>query len=955
MPTYNRREFVPHAIRYFLRQDYEPKELIIIDDGTDAIKDLVPEDSRIRCLRLDKKHTIGAKRNLACKEAAGDIIMHWDDDDWMAPHRISYQVEQLLQTQSDVCGLDRLYFYDPSSNIAWQYIYPKKWKPWLAGGTLCYKKNTWKQNHFQDVNTGEDALFVWNSNPKKILALQDNSFYVALIHKGNTSPKKPTGSHWHTLSSEEACKIITENMSDKQQCVIAEKNESAKKMISNQIPLTKKPSIKQNQEKPEVTCILVTYNRREFVPQAIKYFLRQDYPEKQLIILDDGTDAVQDLVPDSKDIEYIRLHRKLSIGEKRNLGIESSQGEIILFWDDDDWYGPNRISYQVKSIREENYDATILQDGFVLDLEEGKFWKCKPKLRDRMFAFGVIGGTIAFKKSLINKKIRFPAVNLAEDAELLRLFDAAGLKFKKMPADDKFVYIRHKKNTWVFSNWQTFNNNDWEIADTPHFFPSDDLHFYSMLARIKGKKNKNINHSETKIKKTLKNTNQQVINIPLSTQGAMLYRQGSYIEALNCLEKAVRIETNNPWIFFDIGLCLMAVNRLDEALMMLQTALEKIPSNTWVWSAVGIALARFGHYENARHAFIKAKKISNKNNEAALFLNGDAESNFSEGIQKFLKGEYNSAMTLFDAAIFKDPKNHRALFYKGKILLVSELASRALPFLLSADSLRPNHYDTLLHIGRALIELGHREQAIPFLKKALLLNPQCLEAKNALNTQIKLNSLPLSLRNCDFLNISTTCNLEFIKYLNTGSGSLFEDYIFLYGITRLLRPNLVLEIGTNTGVSSIVFASALRDSNIAGKVVTMDYNKDVLETAKVQIKGEDLDVFVEIYEGESLEVLPRILKKYNYFDLCFLDGNHYYDIVKEEFEQVKNHCRYILLHDSQSFEGVNKFVEELSKCPDYQVVQLMYPPGEQWSGGEFRFKSSPGIALVEIMESRGVH
>ena len=48
MPTYNRREFVPRAIRYFLRQDYANKELIIIDDGTDAIKDLVSDDERIR-------------------------------------------------------------------------------------------------------------------------------------------------------------------------------------------------------------------------------------------------------------------------------------------------------------------------------------------------------------------------------------------------------------------------------------------------------------------------------------------------------------------------------------------------------------------------------------------------------------------------------------------------------------------------------------------------------------------------------------------------------------------------------------------------------------------------------------------------------------------------------------------------------------------------------------------
>ena len=50
---------------------------------------------------------------------------------------------------------------------------------------------------------------------------------------------------------------------------------------------------------PMVSCIMPTYNRREFIPNAIRYFLRQDYDNKELIIIDDGTDNIADLVPDS--------------------------------------------------------------------------------------------------------------------------------------------------------------------------------------------------------------------------------------------------------------------------------------------------------------------------------------------------------------------------------------------------------------------------------------------------------------------------------------------------------------------------------------------------------------------------------------------------------------------------------------------------------------------------------
>jgi len=66
LPTYNRRGFLPHAIHYFLRQDYPNKELLIVDDGADAVGDLIPADPRIRYIRLPQKITLGAKLNLCC-------------------------------------------------------------------------------------------------------------------------------------------------------------------------------------------------------------------------------------------------------------------------------------------------------------------------------------------------------------------------------------------------------------------------------------------------------------------------------------------------------------------------------------------------------------------------------------------------------------------------------------------------------------------------------------------------------------------------------------------------------------------------------------------------------------------------------------------------------------------------------------------------------------------------
>src|SRR5689334_4653100 len=116
MPTANRRVFIPRAVAYFFRQDYPERELLIIDDGSDPVEDLIPADARIRYIRTAPGMSLGAKRNFACEQARGDIIAHWDDDDWHAPRRLSTQVNALLEHDAEVCGLDQLLFYEPDTD-----------------------------------------------------------------------------------------------------------------------------------------------------------------------------------------------------------------------------------------------------------------------------------------------------------------------------------------------------------------------------------------------------------------------------------------------------------------------------------------------------------------------------------------------------------------------------------------------------------------------------------------------------------------------------------------------------------------------------------------------------------------------------------------------------------------------------------------------------------------------
>ena len=92
MPTRDRRRFVAQSIWYFLRQDYPNRELIVLDDGDDPVDDLVPEDARIRYVGSTRSSSLGRKRNLGCELARGELVAHWDDDDWFSADRLRIQV-----------------------------------------------------------------------------------------------------------------------------------------------------------------------------------------------------------------------------------------------------------------------------------------------------------------------------------------------------------------------------------------------------------------------------------------------------------------------------------------------------------------------------------------------------------------------------------------------------------------------------------------------------------------------------------------------------------------------------------------------------------------------------------------------------------------------------------------------------------------------------------------------
>src|SRR5436305_14436285 len=95
---------------------------------------------------------------------------------------------------------------------------------------------------------------------------------------------------------------------------------------------------------------MLTRNRPDFLPQALRCFRRQTYPNLELILVDDSDERMERLCARTPGCRYIRLDEFTPSGVKLNLGIEAARGKIIQIMDDDDFYRADFVASQVSHL-----------------------------------------------------------------------------------------------------------------------------------------------------------------------------------------------------------------------------------------------------------------------------------------------------------------------------------------------------------------------------------------------------------------------------------------------------------------------------------------------------------------------------------------------------------------------------------------------------------------------------
>lgn len=122
---------------------------------------------------------------------------------------------------------------------------------------------------------------------------------------------------------------------------------------------------------PLISVIITTFNYAHTVATAIESALRQDYPNLEVVVMDnastDGTAAVLERFAGDRRLRYIRNPANIGMNPNHNAGLRNARGTYVSFLSADDWLMPGFVSTSYRYLQDHPdvdvlYTATYFAD-----------------------------------------------------------------------------------------------------------------------------------------------------------------------------------------------------------------------------------------------------------------------------------------------------------------------------------------------------------------------------------------------------------------------------------------------------------------------------------------------------------------------------------------------------------------------------------------------------------------
>lgn len=176
----------------------------------------------------------------------------------------------------------------------------------------------------------------------------------------------------------------------------------------------------------KVLAVCATYGRIPYLGRMLASFEAQEYDDKHLVVINDDRNIT--LECDRPNVTILNCNNRKSISIKRNMGITSGHYDIIMPWDDDDIYLPNRISNHVKEFNNPDINAYRNKACYIIYGDEFRVESGAPvnSIAYRTSEWFRVGGYTELSQSF-------------EDVELFRKME----KIKEVEDYDNLDFVYH--------------------------------------------------------------------------------------------------------------------------------------------------------------------------------------------------------------------------------------------------------------------------------------------------------------------------------------------------------------------------------------------------------------------------------------------------------------------------------------------------------------------------------
>jgi glycosyltransferase involved in cell wall biosynthesis len=133
--------------------------------------------------------------------------------------------------------------------------------------------------------------------------------------------------------------------------------------------------------KPNISICIPTFNRKDYLKQALDSIFAQTYKDFEVVVVDDGsTDGTEEMIKNSA--YSVRYYWQENRGEavSRNRLIKLAQCQFITFLDSDDLLMPDAVERMAKAIAEKGEDVVVYGPYYRIDHNGNITGRCKRKL-----------------------------------------------------------------------------------------------------------------------------------------------------------------------------------------------------------------------------------------------------------------------------------------------------------------------------------------------------------------------------------------------------------------------------------------------------------------------------------------------------------------------------------------------------------------------------------------------